>query len=62
MKEDDFVGIDELEQEHDSLHSGFFPDIMFEFLDMSEIASGYQKVIIERKRAISEHTRKSHFR
>lgn len=33
MKEDDFVGIGELEQEYGTQHSEFFPDIMSEFLD-----------------------------
>ena len=33
MKEDDFVGIGELEQEYHIEYSDFFPDIMSEFLD-----------------------------
>ena len=33
MKEDDFVGIDELWQELSTQNSNFFPDITPEFLD-----------------------------
>ena len=33
MKEDDFVGIDELGQEYDTQYSTFFHDLMSEFID-----------------------------
>ena len=61
MKEDDYVEIDVIKEatESDIESSIIFTDIMTDFLDMSEIANSCQKIMIQRKQAIFEHTRKS---